>query len=126
MRIARIFCKQHDHAVVVCVTGTGERAFTKFAPFVTGSKIAEIEVTNHYTIDNFMKDLMNFYTKCSISGKRLVVILSDTRLVNNEFLKVINSILLQLKSNNRSMSLLRVSLHIRMLASKSRINISSF
>ena len=30
------------------------------------------------------------------------------------------------KSNNRSKSLLRVSLHIRMLASKSRINISSF
>ena len=36
---------------------------------------------------------MNFYTKCGISGKKLVFILSDTRLVNDGFLEVITNIL---------------------------------
>ena len=69
LRIAHIFHKPHGHTVIVCVEGTGWKAFTKFTPFVTGSKIAEIEVIDYYTIDNFKKDLMNFYTKCGISSR---------------------------------------------------------
>jgi dynein heavy chain len=64
---------------------------------VSDCELAEIEVTDRYTLDNFRTDLQNFYVKSGCGGgtggRRLALILSDTQLVNDEFLEVINNVL---------------------------------
>jgi dynein heavy chain len=80
--------------VLVGVAGTGKRTLARFAAFVSDCELAEIEVTDRYTTENFRADLQAFYVKSGWSGgKRVALILSDTQLVNDEFLEVINNVL---------------------------------
>ncbi|EAX96982.1 Dynein heavy chain family protein [Trichomonas vaginalis G3] len=92
-RICRILRQPKGHCVLVGVAGTGKRTLARFASFVSECELGEIEVTDHYTIENFKEDLQSFYMKCGVGGKRIAFIISDTQLVNDEFLEVINNVL---------------------------------
>ena len=92
-RISRILRQPRGHAVLVGVAGTGKRTLARFASFVSECDLAEIEVTDHYTIDNFREDLQKLYVKCGCGGKATAFVISDTQLVNDEFLEVINNVL---------------------------------
>lgn len=92
-RVARILRQPRGHCVLVGVAGTGKRTLARFASFVSECELAEIEVTDHYTTENFKEDLMSFYQRCGVGGKRLSFVISDTQLVNDEFLEIINNVL---------------------------------
>ncbi|OHT09907.1 Dynein heavy chain family protein [Tritrichomonas foetus] len=92
-RISRILRQPRGHAVLVGVAGTGKRTLARFAAYVSECDLAEIEVTDHYTIDNFREDLQKLYIKCGCGGKATAFVISDTQLVNDEFLEVINNVL---------------------------------
>lgn len=92
-RIARIVSNPRGNALLVGVGGSGKQSLARLASSICGYDIFQISVTQSYGMADLKNDLMELYTKTGTKGMQISFILTDTQIVDDEWLVFINDFL---------------------------------
>jgi dynein heavy chain, axonemal len=93
MRIVRVITQPKGHMLVVGMGGSGRQSLCRLAAFLCEQITYQIEVTNKYHMAEFKEDLKVVYQLCGVKNKQLCFLLSDTQMVEDTFLEVVNNML---------------------------------
>lgn len=92
-RIARIVEMPRGHALLVGVGGSGKQSLTKLAAFLCGYEVFQIAVTSNYGLTEFRADLQELYRRVGLKGQKLVFLMNDGQIVEEDMLMYINDLL---------------------------------
>ncbi|XP_050530853.1 dynein axonemal heavy chain 6 [Daktulosphaira vitifoliae] len=92
-RIARILRSERGNALLVGINGMGKQSLTKLASHLNDYKCFQIELTNSYDYSSFHEDLVNLYHRAGVNFEDTTFLLTDSQIVQEEFLEDINNIL---------------------------------
>ena len=92
-RIARIIENPRGNALLVGVGGSGKQSLAKLASFICGYDVFQISVTQSYGLPDLRVDLQNLYLKAGVKNMPITFLLTDTQIVNDEWLVYINDLL---------------------------------
>jgi dynein heavy chain len=92
-RIARIISNPAGNAMLIGVGGSGKQSLTKLAAFICGYETKQLEVTSAYSENDFKEDIKLFYTLCCSKDTPMVLLMTDSQIVNDRFLIYINALL---------------------------------
>nr|AML30863.1 axonemal inner arm dynein heavy chain 7 [Marsilea vestita] len=92
-RIHRIMRLDQGNALLVGVGGSGKKSLSKLAAFTAGSTVFEITLTRGYNEDSFREDLKKLYTMLGVENKRVVFLFTDSHVVDEGFLELVNNML---------------------------------
>lgn len=92
-RVARILEAPRGNALLVGVGGSGKQSLAKLASSICGYDIFQIAVTQSYGMGDMKNDIMELYTKAGVKQSQISFILTDTQIVNDQWLVFINDFL---------------------------------
>ena len=92
-RIARIIDLPAGNAMLVGVGGSGKQSLAKLASFICGYDVFMIQITGTYGIADLKENLLTLYNKAGVKGVPVSFIMTDTQIINEEFLVYINDLL---------------------------------
>ena len=92
-RIARIIENPRGNALLVGVGGSGKQSLAKLASFICGYDVFQISVTQSYGMPDLRVDLQNLYLKCGVKNMPVTFLLTDTQIVEDNWLVYINDLL---------------------------------
>jgi dynein heavy chain len=92
-RIARIVANPRGNALLIGVGGSGKQSLARLASYICGYDIFQIQVTATYGMADLRQDLQDLYTKTGQKGMQISFILTDTQVVDDEWLVFINDYL---------------------------------
>ena len=92
-RVCRILRQQHGNALLVGVGGSGRHSLSRLAAFIADMARFEIAVSRTYGVHEFREDLRTMLLDTGCEAKSTAFILSDTQLVNDQFLEDVNNLL---------------------------------
>ena len=92
-RISRVLGQPRGSMLLIGVGGSGKQSLTRLAAFVAGFQCLQVEVTAGYGVSDFRDDLKSMLLAAGVEGKSLVLLLTDTQIVSEEFLEDVNCLL---------------------------------
>uniref|UniRef100_A0A8D9BAE7 Dynein heavy chain 6, axonemal n=1 Tax=Cacopsylla melanoneura TaxID=428564 RepID=A0A8D9BAE7_9HEMI len=98
-RIARILRTERGHALLVGVSGMGKRSLTKLASIINEYKFHQIDLpdvacrSRTYDYNAFQEDLRRLYNMVAVKNKDVVFLLTDSQILQEEFLEDVHNIL---------------------------------
>jgi len=92
-RITRIIENPRGNALLVGVGGSGKQSLSKLASFICGYDIFQISVTSSYGMNDLRADLQTLYIKAGVKNIPVTFILTDSQIVNDQWLVYINDLL---------------------------------
>jgi dynein heavy chain len=92
-RIARIVANPAGNAMLIGVGGSGKQSLSKLASFILGYELKQINVSGRYGVEDLKEDLKEMYLRAGVKGIPLVFLLTDTQIIDDQFLIYINGIL---------------------------------
>jgi dynein heavy chain len=92
-RITRILEKPRGNALLVGVGGSGKQSLAMLSTFIVGSEIFQITVTATYGINDFKEFLLILYRKAGAKGISCTLIMTDSQIINERFLVLLNDFL---------------------------------
>lgn len=92
-RIVRIIEQPRGNALLVGVGGSGKQSLAKLASSICGFDVFQITVTGSYGMADLKLDLQQLYIKAGVKNISTTFILTDTQIVNDEWLVFINDLL---------------------------------
>lgn len=92
-RICRIIKNPGGNAVLVGVGGSGKQSLCRLAAFICDYEVKQLAVTSNFKVEDLKEELRAMYMTAGVKGVQLVFLMTDTQIVNEEFLVYINSIL---------------------------------
>ena len=92
-RICRIIDKGRGNAMLVGVGGSGKQSITKLSAFISGQRVFRIQLTGNYSVNDLKVDMMGMYKLAGVKDEPVCWILTDSQIVNEDFLVYINDFL---------------------------------
>lgn len=81
------------NALLVGVGGSGKQSLTKLCAFTAGCEVFEITLSRGYDETMFRDDLKKLYTMLGADNKKVVFLFTDSHVVDEGFLELINNML---------------------------------
>jgi len=92
-RISRIISNPRGNALLVGVGGSGKQSLARLASSICGYDVFQISVTQSYGMNDLRDNLRDLYTKTGVKEQQISFILTDTQIVDDEWLVFINDFL---------------------------------
>eukprot|EP00656_Telonema_subtile_P031899 TRINITY_DN3494_c0_g2_i1.p1 TRINITY_DN3494_c0_g2~~TRINITY_DN3494_c0_g2_i1.p1 ORF type:complete len:4527 (-),score=1335.50 TRINITY_DN3494_c0_g2_i1:103-13683(-) len=93
MRIHRVLSKNRGNMLLVGVGGSGRQSLTKLAAGMLEMSIRQIEITSKYRVAEFKDDIKAMFEIATVQNKKVCFIFSDTQIVDEAFMEIINCLL---------------------------------
>nr|XP_056709345.1 dynein axonemal heavy chain 14 [Euleptes europaea] len=92
-RTARIFRQEGGHMTMVGLDGSGKSTCATLACYLSSCSLFKLSISHNYNHVNFRDDLKNVYKQAGLEGKRTVLFISDSDIIQESFLEDISCIL---------------------------------
>ena len=92
-RISRIIMSGEGNALLVGVGGSGKQSLSRLAASINAFEVFQIQVKSNYGVPELKADLIALFAKAGGRGDDVVFLLTDTQIVNEEFLIYVNDLL---------------------------------
>ncbi|XP_026822724.1 dynein heavy chain 2, axonemal-like, partial [Rhopalosiphum maidis] len=92
-RIVRVISQPMGHILLIGIGGSGRSTLAKIASCLCKYSIFTIELSKSYGTSEFKEDLKLIYSETGIKNQPTSFVFNDTQIVDDSFLKIINSIL---------------------------------
>ncbi|CAD7943415.1 unnamed protein product [Amoebophrya sp. A25] len=92
-RINRTLNQPQGNMLLLGVGGSGRQSSARLAAFANDNGCYQIEVAKGYGMVEFRDDIKTVLKRCGVEGKTQVFLFTDTQIVNEQFVEVINSVL---------------------------------
>jgi dynein heavy chain len=92
-RIARIIQNPCGNAMLIGVGGSGKQSLSRLASFICGYERRQLQVTSAFTVADLKEALKEMYKVAGVKASPLLFIMTDTQVVDEQFLVYINDIL---------------------------------
>ena len=93
LRINRILESPRGNALLVGIGGSGKQSLSRLAAFISSLEVFQIVAKKDYSIGDLKADLAVLYRKAGIKNIGTVFLLTDTQVLEEKFLVVINDLL---------------------------------
>jgi len=94
MRVSRIIGTPRGNLLFVGVGGSGKQSLTRLAAFMAGHTLFQIVLTKQYNVTSMLDDFRELYKIAGQTGKGVVFLMTDAEVRDENFLEVINSVLM--------------------------------
>ncbi|XP_070518395.1 dynein beta chain, ciliary [Cardiocondyla obscurior] len=92
-RINRILEAPRSNALLVGVGGSGKQSLSRLASFVSSLEVFQIQLRKDYSLNELKADLAVLYLKTGVRGIGITFLMSDSQVVDEKFLVVVNDML---------------------------------
>lgn len=92
-RLCRILRAPQGHAMLVGMGGSGRQSLSRLSSFISDCVCRELEITRGYGMVEFREDLKKLMHTAGVKCRPVVLLITDSQIVNEGFLEDINSIL---------------------------------
>ncbi|CAD7963334.1 unnamed protein product [Amoebophrya sp. A120] len=92
-RINRTLNQPQGNMLLLGVGGSGRQSSARLAAFANDNGCYQIEVAKGYGMVEFRDDIKTVLKRSGVEGKTQVFLFTDTQIVNEQFVEVINSVL---------------------------------
>ena len=92
-RINRIIQNPGGNAMLIGVGGSGKQSLCRLAAFISDYEVKQLTVTSNFKVDDLKEELRSMYIASGVKGTQMVFLMTDSQIVNEQFLVYINSIL---------------------------------
>lgn len=92
-RINRILQNPGGNAMLIGVGGSGKQSLCRLAAFISDFEVRQISVTSSYGVEDFKEELRSIYLATGVRGNQIVLLMTDSQIVNERFLVYINGII---------------------------------
>jgi len=94
MRVCRVIGTPRGNLLFVGVGGSGKQSLSRLAAYMAGHTTFQIVLTKSYNVQSLLDDFRDLYKIAGQQGKGVVFLMSDAEVKNDDFLEVINSVLM--------------------------------
>lgn len=92
-RICRILRQPQGNALLLGVGGSGRQSISKLSAFIMETELKQIEITKSYNMAQWRDDLKNALKFAGIKNERVIFLLVDTQIIDEQMLEDINNVL---------------------------------
>jgi len=92
-RINRIIQNPGGNAMLIGVGGSGKQSLCRLAAFISDYEVKQLAVTSNFKVEDLKEELRSMYLAAGVKGIQMVFLMTDTQIVNEQFLVYINGIL---------------------------------
>ena len=92
-RINRIIQNPGGNAMLIGVGGSGKQSLCRLAAFISDFEVRQISVTSSYSVEDLKEELRAVYMAAGVRGNPIVFLMTDSQIVNEQFLVYINGII---------------------------------
>jgi len=94
MRVSRVIGTPRGSLLFVGVGGSGKQCLSRLAAYMAGHRSFQIVLTKTYGVQALLDDFRDLYKIAGQEGKGVMFLMSDSEVKNDDFLEVINSVLM--------------------------------
>ncbi|NXG21537.1 DYH9 protein, partial [Grallaria varia] len=92
-RINRILECPRGNALLVGVGGSGKQSLARLAAFLSSLQVCQVTLRKGYGVPDLKADLANLYLRAGVKNTGTVFLLTDTQVVDEQFLVLVNDFL---------------------------------
>ena len=92
-KICRIIRQPMGNALLLGVGGSGRQSISKLASFILESELKQIEITKSYNMAQWRDDLKNALKFAGMKNERVIFLLVDTQIIDEQMLEDVNNVL---------------------------------
>ena len=92
-KICRILRQPMGNALLLGVGGSGRQSMSKLAAFIMETEIRQIEITKSYNMAQWRDDLKNALKYAGVRNERIIFLLVDTQIIDEQMLEDTNNVL---------------------------------
>ena len=92
-RINRIIQNPGGNGMLIGVGGSGKQSLCRLASYINDCEVMQLSVTSKFKIEDLKEELRGMYLSAGVRGIQIVFLMTDSQIVNEEFLVYINGIL---------------------------------
>ncbi|GMH97336.1 hypothetical protein TrST_g8180 [Triparma strigata] len=94
MRVSRLIGTPRGNMLFVGVGGSGKQSLTRLAAFMGGHHLFQLVLNKGYNVASLLDDFRELYKIAGQQGKGVVFLMTDAEVKDENFLEVINSVLM--------------------------------
>jgi dynein heavy chain len=94
MRVSRVIGTPRGNLLFVGVGGSGKQSLSRLAAYMAGYQIFQVVLTKQYNVASLCDDLRELYKVAGHQGKGVLFLMTDAEVKDENFLEVMNSILM--------------------------------
>ncbi|XP_046389338.1 dynein axonemal heavy chain 2 [Ischnura elegans] len=92
-RITRVLSQPRGNMLLIGIGGSGRQSLARFASYLCDYNCFRIEIRKQYRVQEFREDLKTLYQRTGVDGIETMFLFSDSQVVDENFLEIINNIL---------------------------------
>ena len=92
-RICRIIQNPGGNAMLVGVGGSGKQSLCRLAAYINDFQVKQLPISSTFRVEELKEDLKALYTSTGVKDNRVVFLLTDAHIADEEFLVYINAII---------------------------------
>ena len=93
LRIARVLRQPVGHMLLIGASGVGKTVLTRFAAWMEGFAVHQINASRAYTAQRFHEDLRALLRRTGVHGERVCFIFDEANALDASFLESMNALL---------------------------------
>lgn len=92
-RVVRVLLQPRGNSMLIGVSGCGKQSLTRLASFMLGYTPYQIQLSKSYSGKDFRTDIKTQMMKCGCTGEQVTFLMTDTQIINENFLEDVNNVL---------------------------------